>query len=186
MRVRASADAAVSGELALCQPSAGCLQRAMVVRWMNRTQPQRKAAGRSSLSQNLRQTEESWHYFTYFIFESFNPYCDVVLRFVIALRAALAGCSEEAKCHINWAFSLILCSYDLTACSHIKTYISHSPPALPLGFMVRALTKHTFFFQLIQQETRWLPFCCQSSNIPYRLFISDLKPRQTVNDANTS
>lgn len=53
---------------------------------------------------------------------STSDYFDV-LRFVMALQAALTGCSGESKCHTNWAFSatLLLCLHP-RSCSCIKSY----------------------------------------------------------------
>lgn len=59
---------------------------------------------------------------------SASDYCDVVLPFVIALQAALAGCSGEAKCHINWAFlaSLLLCLHPQS--SQLVVILQHIYP----------------------------------------------------------
>lgn len=120
----------------------------MVIRWLNRTQPQRKAAGWSGLSQNMCKTGESWQYFTSFKyisapFESFNVW---LLWCCIAVRYRAAG-SGEAKCHINWAFSatLLLClhpqSSQLVAILKHAVYIPFPTGATP-GLMVWALTNH--------------------------------------------
>lgn len=121
-----------------------CRGRCFYADWTGRSPRERLLDGPAGVK--ICVIMHCYAYFKYISspFESVS--CDAVLPFFITLQAALAGCSGEAKCHINnWAFSvtLLVCLHPLSSqLVVILKHIDPIPAGATLGLMVWALTNH--------------------------------------------